>query len=634
MRALAFHLRRMPPETTSRAGLSDVDYAHLLAHVLRVNGLPPGDRPLRTDEAQLAAMIPGADAAEPFDPLSPSPDQDGARLVRTLPAVTGAQLRDPPPGDWLHWGRTYDGQSYSPLELIDRQNVHRLAPAWRAPLTHGSSMPMPLVHEGVMFLHTYPDTVIALDAARGRVLWRYTREVTTRSNKKMGLALHDDRIYFATSDLHVIALDIHTGTPVWEHALNLGAQTEKLPIFLRNAPLIAGDVVIQGVMSFRVPRGGYIIGIDRHTGEETWRFNTVAWPGQPGGHSWNGLPAQARNGGSVWHQGTYDPKLNLVYYGVAPTYDTAPLLNPSDIAGVTNDALFTNCTVALDPSDGKLVWHFQHTRNDQWDMDWVFERTLADLPTVGGGSIRAVMNIGKNAMLDALDAATGEFLFSLDSGVQNIIIAVDPETGVKTVDPTKLPNPDTAADICPVPFGARSWPQTSFSPATGMVYVPITESCFQMSETGAGGWLLTTGVNFGPSEHPGLRDGHMGRIQAIDVANRRLAWNTDLTTPPSTGVLSTAGGLVFAGDVSPALNAFDDETGRLLWTAPLDDTPSSSLITYTVKGTQYVAVVVGMTNNHVRDITRHYRSWSSTKGSPGDAGGASIWVFALPLGAR
>jgi alcohol dehydrogenase (cytochrome c) len=241
-----------------------------------------------------------------------------------------------------------------------------------------------------------------------------------------------------------------------------------------------------------------------------------------------------------------------------------------------------------------------------------------------------VVNVGKNAMLDALDAATGKFLFSVDSGVQNLITAVDPQTGAKTIDPARMPNSENSVDICPIPFGARSWPQTSYSPNTRYLYVPITESCFRMSETGKGGWLLTTGVEFGAAPQPDLDDGMMGRLQAIDVANRKLAWNTDQVTPPSTGILTTAGGLVFSGDLDPSLKAFDDATGELLWQAPLDDIPSSSLITYRVGGTQYVAVVVGMTNNHVRDITRHYRQWSGTTGAPGDQGGAAIWVFALP----
>jgi alcohol dehydrogenase (cytochrome c) len=481
-----------------------------------------------------------------------------------------------------------------------------------------------------MFLQTFPDTVIAMDATNGDVLWRYKREGLLQSNKKMGLSLHEDKVYVATSDKHVVALSAKTGELVWEHKMALGSDPERALFQIRSAPLIAGDVVIQTTLAFRnVPGGSYIIGIDRTSGKEVWRFNTIAWPGQPGGNTWNGLPVEQRNGGSVWHQGTYDPELNLVYYGIAPTYDTAPLLVASQEEGVTNEAMYTNCTVAINADTGELVWYYQHTQNDQWDMDWVFERTIAQLPDGQGGTVKAVMNVGKNAMLDALDAATGRFLFSIDTGLQNVIVGVDPITGAKTIDPAKMPSPETATDICPIPFGARSWPQTSYSPGTKFVYVPITESCFKMTETGQGGFLLTTGVNFRAAPQPDLDDGMMGRLQAIDVANRKLAWNTDQVSPPSTGLLSTAGGLVFSGDVDPSLKVFDDATGKLLWQTALDDIPSSSLISYQVGETQFVAVVVGMTNNHTRDITRHYRQWSSTTGAPGEQGGAAIWVFAL-----
>ena len=497
-------------------------------------------------------------------------------------------------------------------------------------MLHGPSMPMPLVHQGVMFLHTYPDTVIAMDATNGAVLWRYKREGLSQSNKKMGLALHGDRIYASTSDLHVIALNARTGALVWDHTIDIQRDEEyRNRIFTRSAPLVAGKVVIQGTMGFRTPGGAFIVAVDRESGKEAWRFNTVAWPDKPGGNTWNDIPIELRNGGSVWQQGTYDPTSNLVYYGVAPTYDTAPLLVPTDKKGHTNDGMYTNCTIALDADTGELVWYFQHTQNDQWDMDWVFERTIAQLPDGDGGTVKAVMNVGKNAMLDSLDAATGEFLFTVDTGVQNVITAVDPKTGAKTIDPMKMPHPDKTSVICPIPFGARSWPQTSYSPDTNYVYVPITESCFGMSETGKGGWLLTTGVDFSAAEHPDLNDGMMGRLQAIDVASRKLAWNRDQVTPLSTGILTTAGGIVFSGDVDPSLKAFDDATGKLLWKAALDDTPSSSLITYKIGARQYIAVVVGMTNNHVRDITRHYRQWSKTEGEPGDQAGASIWVFAL-----
>jgi alcohol dehydrogenase (cytochrome c) len=321
---------------------------------------------------------------------------------------------------------------------------------------------------------------------------------------------------------------------------------------------------------------------------------------------------------------------NVGYYGIAPTYDTLPLLENAGVPGHNNDAMYTNCTVAIDADTGELVWYFQHTQNDQWDMDWAFERTLANIPTKDGGTVRAVMNVGKNGMLDALNAATGEFLFSVDTGVQNVITAVDPVTGRKTIDPTKMPNRETSAVICPEPIGARSWPPTSYSPDTNFVYVPITETCFTMSVINPERpGLLTTGIDLSGTTHPDLADGLMGRVQAINTKTHELTWNTDQLTPPSTGLLSTGGGLVFSGDLDPSLQAFDDETGTVLWEAPLDDIPSSSIITYMVNDIQYIAVVVGMTNNWSRDVSSSFRRFSGTKRNPGNIGGASVSVFAL-----
>ena len=627
---LAFHLRRMPPRVEPGT-LSEETYTNILAYILTSNDFAAGDVELPSDTEALGKLtIPKLEGMD-YDPVVPVvKSAEQTALLNNLSPVTDEMLRNPSPNDWMFWGRTYDGQSYSPLKQINKENVKDLKPAWRAPLLHGSSMPMPLVYQGVMFLHTFPDTVLAMDATSGAVLWRYKREGLSRSTKKMGLALHDDRIFASTSDLHMIALNAKTGELVWDHAIDYGSGPKvQRGVHTRGAPLIVGDVVIQGNIAWGIPKGGYIIALDRESGEEVWRFNTIAWPGQPGGDTWNGLPAEEREGGSVWQQGTYDPESNLVYYGIAPTYNTASVLVDKPNDGHTTDAMYTNCTVALNADTGELVWYFQHTQNDQWDMDWAFERTIAELPTGDGGSVKAVMNVGKNAMLDALDAATGKFLFSVDTGVQNVITAVDPVTGAKTIDPTKMPNPDRPIVISPVPFGARSWPQTSYSPDTNFVYVPITESSCTLSETGKAKGIFSTGLGFSGAIHPDLDDGMMGRVQAINVATRSLAWNTDQVTPPSTGMLSTAGGLVFSGDIDPSLNAFDNATGELLWEAPLDDAPSSSLITYSVNDKQYIAVIVGMTNNHVRDITRHYRRWSSTKGVPGDQGGASIWVFAL-----
>ena len=447
----------------------------------------------------------------------------------------------------------------------------------------------------------------------------------------MGLALHGDTVIVPTSDLHVVALHAGTGEVVWDHAIRKEAEEEGFlaRYQLRSAPFVVRDTVIQGVAASFVPKGGFVIGIDAKSGEEIWRFHTIARPGEPGGASWNGLPLEKRSGGSVWHQFTYDPETGLVYFGVAPTYDTGPLLNPADDPGVTSEALYTNSTVALDPDTGKLAWHYQHLANDQWDMDWVFERQLVTLGE-GDDERKVVYNVGKLGILDALDAQTGEYLFSVDVGEQNVITRIDAETGAKTVDVSKWPNPEEARVICPVADGARSWPPTSFSPRTNRVYLPLSQWCMTLGPEGFK--LLTSGVGIMPAPHPRAGDGTMGRIQAVDLAGRRLDWHHDLPAPMTTSVLATAGGIVFAGDLKPSLKAFDDSTGALLWQAPLDDLPSSSIVSYAIDGRQYVALVVGHGNNHVRAMTRYYDMMRDrlrvTRTDP-PRGGAAVWVFAL-----
>jgi alcohol dehydrogenase (cytochrome c) len=559
----------------------------------------------------------------------------GAAPLDKLRPVSPAMLHNPAPGDWLQWGRTYDGQNFSPLKAINRGNVKTLAPAWRAPLEPGPSMPTPLVHDGVMFLQTTPDTVLALDAATGAVLWRHAYASTIPSSQKMGLALSGGRVFVPTTDLHVIALDARTGAPAWDHDIGIAPPAKDRKLFnLRSAPLIVGDKVIQGVTASGAPGGGFIVALDLATGREVWRFHTIARPGEPGGDSWNGLPLEKRSGASVWDQGSYEPALNLVYYGVGQTYDTGPLLHPSGVPGTTQESLYTDSTVALDPNTGKLVWHYQHLANDQWDLDWVFERQLVMLRT-GGQTRRVVMTIGKMGLLDALDAKTGAYLFSIDAGTQNVISAIDPMTGAKTVDPVRVPDPKKSTLICPSVSGARSWPATSFSPGTGLLYVPITQWCHTFGPTGYK--LLSSGVGLTGAEHPdATKSGMMGRLQAMDLAGRKLGWRHEQEAPVSSSVLATAGGVVFAGDLDPALQAFDDRDGKLLWRAPLNNYPSSSVITYAVGSTQYVAVVTGLRNNHINDLMRTYQTFRRARGPSADlpTGAPAVVVFALGKPAR
>lgn len=562
----------------------------------------------------------------PATPLTP------AERLAALQPVSPAMLEKPGQNDWLQWGRTYDGQNFSPLKQIDRANIASLAPAWRTPLAAGLSMPTPLVHDGVMFLQTTPDNVLALDAATGAELWKQTYTPATGSTMKMGLGLGGGRVFAPTSDLHVIALDSHTGAKLWDHKIELSAPATERTVFnLRSAPLVVGNKVIQGVTASAGPGGGFIVALDADTGKEVWRFHTLARPGEPGGNTWNDIPLAKRTGGSVWHQGTYDPDLNLIYYGAGATYDTNQLRQPSTLPGVTNDALYTNATIALDADTGKLKWYYQHLSNDQWDLDWAFERTLATVK-INGKSRKVVMNVGKMGVLDALDPATGAYLFSIDAGTQNIITAIDPKTGAKTIDPQKLPDPSRSTVYCPSPSGSRAWPTTSFNPSTSTLYLPLTEWCARLGTEGSP-LLSAPGAKISDADHPdAVADGKMGRLQSMDVSGGKLGWRHDLDAPISTSALSTAGGLVFIGDLDPALKAFDDRDGKLLWSAPLDTNPSSNLISYSVNGTQYVAVVTGLSNFHIGAMAPRYQKFRAAHNLPPikqPTGTPSIQVFAL-----
>ena len=624
------HVRRMPmPPVGDPGSLSDQTYTEILAFIFEQNDIPGGDRPLPTDvEALRELLIPAAEPSRPRAGLAAdAPTASG--ILGDLTPATEELLRSPPAEDWPLWNRTYDATGFSPLSEIDRHNVGRLEVAWRVPLEAGESQPSPLVHRGVMYLHTYPDTTLALDASTGAELWRFTYEPSRPSSKKMGVALFGDRIFVPTSDLHVVALDARTGELIWDHDIRTESpKTEQYQ--LRAAPLVAGGKVMQGVMSFRAPRGSFITAIDLETGEESWRFHTVARPGELGGNTWNDLPLDARNGGSVWVTGSYDPELDLVYFGPAPTYDTAPLMEPVGREGVSNDALFTNTTVAIRPSTGELVWHYQHLANDQWDLDWAFERQIVELE-VDGRPRKAVVTVGKSAIVEALDAATGEYLFSIDLGLQNVIDFIDPRTGRKTVRPDSAPSTTETRLICPTAVGARSWLPTSYNPRTQMLYLPLTEGCMIGGPEGFKG-LLTSGVGLQMAPHPDSSDGNMGRMQAVNLATRQLAWSWRQPTPLISSTLATAGGVVFVGDLEPSLEAFDQTTGALLWRQKLDDVPGSKIISYAAGGRQYVAVVVGQPNNASRDWARIHRQFRTQRGlevgEPPD-GGAAILAFAL-----
>ena len=225
-------------------------------------------------------------------------DPDSISLLREYSPVTDEILQNPPDADWLTWRRTYANQGFSNLDQINRETVSGLQLAWHQPVTPGNNMPTPLIHDGIMFLYSAGDVVLALDATNGELLWRYSHDGSAATSHKFGIALHGNKVLVPTSDLHMVALDARSGEPLWDHAVDVGDNTGYQ---LRSAPTVAGGQVIQGVAASFVPGGGFIFAIDLETGKETWRFNTLARPDKPGGNTWNNIPLEERQGGSVWN---------------------------------------------------------------------------------------------------------------------------------------------------------------------------------------------------------------------------------------------------------------------------------------------------------------------------------------------
>lgn len=548
-------------------------------------------------------------------------DPDSIPLLRDYSPVTDEILQNPPDSDWLTWRRTYNNLGFSNLDQINRETVSGLQLAWHQPVTPGNNMPTPLVHDGIMFLYSAGDVVLALDATTGEMLWRYSHDGNAVTSHKFGIALHENKVLVPTSDLHMVALNARSGDVIWDHAIEIGDNTGYQ---LRSAPTVASGQVIQGMAASFVPGGGFIIAIDLETGRETWRFNTLARPGEPGGNTWNNIPLEERQGGSVWNTGAYDPELDLVFYGVSPTYNTGPLLYPLGIEGVSNGALYTNATLALRPDTGELIWYYQHVANDQFDLDWIFERSIVELE-IEGEMKKVVVTAGKPGLFDALDAATGQYLFSVDPGLQNLFSAINPVTGEKITNPNVFPDAEEIRTVCPFYQGGRNWHASSVNNETGFLFVPMFEVCMDTLLDGTG-TLLSSGLGTDTVPVPGT-DGNYGRLQAIDLKNRELAWQYRQEVVPASASLATAGGLVFLGYLDHGFKAFDQQTGDVLWETQLDAIPAAFPITYSVNGKQYIAIVAGQLNLHTGIWLGLMNQFTGFV--PETPGAAALWVFAL-----
>ena len=618
--ALARNVQRMPPNET---GLSEEEAANVLSYILSRNGIEAGSLALPADLDLLARYtIPAQELVDSrFTPRLPSFATNGPLMpvsrLDDLTPVTNNLLLDPPDDDWLVWRRTHANLGHSPLDEINKENVDDLRLSWTWSLPPGANMMTPIVHDGVMFTLSSGDVVQAIDATTGDLLWAYQHELEGEkpSESKKGVAIWEDKIIVGTSDIKLIALEAKTGRLAWEHEINTNGEVDHR---FKSAPMVVNDKAIFGLVGqMAVAGGNFIVAIDLPSGEEAWRFYTIARPDELYGNSWNGLSLEERTGGSVWTPGSYDPDTNLVYFGPAPTYDTVTMREFKNVPGTTTDALYTNSTIALDADSGELVWHFQHVKNDLLDLDWAFERQIMELP-VNGEIRKAVVTGGKAAIFEAMDAVTGEYLFSIDLDMQNVFSEIDPRTGEKTMFPGAVLQPGEETPglakngVCPDALGARNMQTTSYNPATKVLYVPMQDTC------------INNITNRRWQKYPNPeQDGLWGLVKAVNLETREVEWTTRQFGPPASGHLTTDTGLLFRGTIDRLFQAVDQENGEVLWQQRLDNAPTSYPITYRVDGRQYVAVATNSGSYFANGMER-------TTGITNSPTGASLWVFALP----
>ena len=548
--------------------------------------------------------------ARPFTEMDES-------LPGTAPDVAGAidfdRLRGArsEPHNWLTYYGAYDGQRFSSLDRIDAGNVAQLRPEWifqfgniglvANPATY-SFEAAPIVIDGVMYVSGWDGYVWALDARTGELLWQYQHAVPLDvplccGNVNRGVAVADGKVLFASQNGQLIALDATSGRPVWQQTFVDVRAGESATM----APLIVKDLVIVGSSGAEYGVRGHIDAFDLRTGERRWRRYNVPRPGEPGSDTWGGDEAWARGGGTAWVTGTYDPDLDLVYWGIGnPGPDFDGSVRPGD-------NLYTSAVIAFDPDDGTLRWHYQFTPHDVWDYDGVNEMILFEQD-----GRRLLAHFDKNGHLFILDRTNGELVRVVPFG-RVTWGTIGETTGDVSVALTPTPE---GTHICPGPAGLKEWPHASFSRETGLLYTPVVEACgtyvlkpseFQESLAYWGGEVT-------------LDDEQWGHVKAFDPATGREVWRWDAEHPIVASLLTTAGDLVFVGEPNGRFNALHARTGELLWSFQTGSGIHSNPVTYMLDGRQYVAVPTG------------WGGWVEGYAPEmyGAPRGTALFVFALP----
>jgi alcohol dehydrogenase (cytochrome c) len=547
---------------------------------------------------------------------------EAQRAVARYAPVTEARLANPEPANWLFYRGTRDGWGYSPLDQIDAANVQNLVPVWTfsTGVTGGHEAP-PIVNDGVMFITTPRNLVYALDARTGELLWRYQHELPENlvafHDTNRGVALWGDKVYTATLDARVVALDARTGAVAWDTSVQNNADG----YYMTLAPLAADGKIMVGVSGGELGIRGFVVALDAETGREVWRTFTVPAPGEPGNDTWPG-ESWRTGGAAVWITGHYDPELGLTYWGTG---------NPGPWMGDARpgDNLYTNSVLALDVETGAIRGHHQYHWNGSWDWDEVSTPLLVPVER-NGRTFRGLVHPGRNGYLWLLERHPNaiSFVDAVEYVYQDAFTTIDPETGRPSYDPAHKPGTGFATPFCPSLWGGKDWPPAAYNPRTGLVYIPANENlCGVLTGREV---EYEPGTSFtGASSDLTVQDGadHIGEIQAWDMNTGREVWTRELPSHNWGGILTTAGDVLFSGGTTDRyFRAFDARTGGLLWQFRTNSGVIGVPSTFSVDGVQYVAVQSGWGVDAASMTSRIDLQRGTTTYVPQ---GGVVWVFAL-----
>jgi alcohol dehydrogenase (cytochrome c) len=594
---------------------------------------------MRRAKLTFALLVTCAGAALAQSPAPLNGTTISPHPLQSYAPVTDAVLTRPDPADWIMMRGNYQGWGFSTLDQVNKANVKGLQLVWARTMEAGINEATPIVHNGVMFLGNPNDVIQAIDAASGELLWQYRRNLPPESafrqnfwgQRKRSVFLYDDKLFTVTKDNFLVALDAKTGKELWE--VNRGGD-----LYATNTtgPIVVNGVVIAGSNCQEAPFGCFVTGNDAVTGKELWRNSVIPKKGEPGDETWGGMPFDQRWMTGVWGPITYDPALNMAFYGssgVGPAADVQ--------RGVTGAATLagTNTRYAVDPKTGKIIWKHQVLPQDNWDQECTFEMMPIVTPVHPDAGAAGMMAVGRRAaaasrktltgvpcktsIMWSFDEAEGDFLWAKSTAVQNLVDSIDPKGLVKVNQDEVMRDLHKVYHQCPTHAGGRDWPFAAYSPQTNVMYVQLQNLCADY-QVRANNIPSTPHDQYNTLGKAVLADGKtgLGRLDAISVETGKTLWSWETPASNYSPVLATASGLLFNGGMDRYLRAFDQNDGKVLWQTRLGSQVFGAPVTFSVAGRQYVAVAAGGGYNTSPVTIRPDIDQPS--------GGNMVYVFALP----